>query len=284
MVIDDGSRTPVDLSAHPGVRVIRHERSHGPAAARNRGAAETTGAVLVFVDADVEVGRRTIEKLSARMASDTEIAAVQTIYSADCPVEGFASQFQNLLQRYNFNAVREPDRFCGLSSYCVAIRRDAFEAAGGFDAEVTRATVEDENLAYALLSRGHRVFLARDIEVSHHAQLTVGGLARRMGRMASDKLQAVVRKPARAAIAPHRTHHRPGFLASVVLAPIGCGLLPTVPPLGVMILAFSLAVNLPFLFLAARQHGPVFATGAAGMMLLLPLAAAVGSLHGLLSL
>jgi len=56
VVVDDGSTTSSGRDASelddPRVRVVRHERSHGVAAARNRGLAEAAAAWVAFVDDD----------------------------------------------------------------------------------------------------------------------------------------------------------------------------------------------------------------------------------------
>lgn len=54
IVVDDGSSdsTPEVVSAHGRARLVRQTPSQGPAAARNRGAAEAAGHALAFTDAD----------------------------------------------------------------------------------------------------------------------------------------------------------------------------------------------------------------------------------------
>lgn len=52
LIIDDGSQTPVAPSADPRVRVIRHQRNLGAAAARNTGLAEAQGSFIAFLDSD----------------------------------------------------------------------------------------------------------------------------------------------------------------------------------------------------------------------------------------
>lgn len=51
VVVDNGSDPPPDIGAHPGVRLVTEAR-RGAAAARNRGVAETTAPLLLFLDAD----------------------------------------------------------------------------------------------------------------------------------------------------------------------------------------------------------------------------------------
>ncbi|MDD7941780.1 glycosyltransferase [Actinomycetospora lutea] len=56
VVVDDGSADPAAtarVAASAGARVVRHDVSRGPAAARNTGAAASTGALVAFLDSDV---------------------------------------------------------------------------------------------------------------------------------------------------------------------------------------------------------------------------------------
>jgi glycosyltransferase involved in cell wall biosynthesis len=65
IVIDDGSTDGTkEIAKKFNVRFL--EQSHcGPAAARNRGAQEATGTILVFVDADMFFDRHFLERLTA---------------------------------------------------------------------------------------------------------------------------------------------------------------------------------------------------------------------------
>jgi glycosyltransferase involved in cell wall biosynthesis len=56
IVVDDGSTDDTaKIAEEMGTRVIGLEQTMGPALARNRGAEEAKGEVLVFIDADVFV-------------------------------------------------------------------------------------------------------------------------------------------------------------------------------------------------------------------------------------
>lgn len=52
LVVDDGSPTPVEVSADPRVRVVRRDLNGGPAAARNTGLEESQGDYVAFLDDD----------------------------------------------------------------------------------------------------------------------------------------------------------------------------------------------------------------------------------------
>ena len=62
IVVDDGStdNTPQVAARHPGVRYVRQE-NRGLAAARNRGLAEATGDLVIFLDADDRLMPRGID-------------------------------------------------------------------------------------------------------------------------------------------------------------------------------------------------------------------------------
>jgi len=280
VVVDDGSLEPISVNVDAAT--VYHRPALGPAAARNHGARMTTAEALVFIDADVVIPMGTLDALADSLWAAEEVAAVQGTYTWRCEAESnFVTRFMALLQHYNFSQARDPERFEGLSSFCVAIRRNHFEAAGGFDETLARATMEDDNLAAALLHRGHRIRLARHVEVAHLATFTPASLADRMRRMACDKVRSIGREPARARIRLSHSHHRPGFLLATALTPVGVTLLPVCPGLGTSALIAALLTHERFFRSAVRNYGVQFAAKASAMLWLLALAAAAGSAQGL---
>jgi hypothetical protein len=146
--------------------VQREPAGSGPAVARNLGAATTRADVLVFVDSDVEVHPNALALIRERFAADPDLAAAFGAYDDDPADPGLTSRYRNLLHHHvHAGAAGEAETFwAGLG----AIRREAFEAAGRFDAEsYPEPSVEDIELGVRLRRRGARIVLDPQIRGRH---------------------------------------------------------------------------------------------------------------------
>lgn len=90
----------------------------------------------------------------------------------DTPGEpNFFSQYRNLLHHYVHQTGNEDaSTFWGA---CGAIRRDIFMKMNGFDEGYARPSIEDIELGYRLKQAGHRIFLAKDIQITHLKRWTL---------------------------------------------------------------------------------------------------------------
>lgn len=163
IVVDDGSTDGTAEAARAlGVRCVRQERA-GPAAARNRGARETRGDILVYTDSDCVPEPDWLEALTAPFAEG--VAGVGGSYTnanagcflADLIQEEIAARHERLGDDVDF-----------LGSFNVAYRREAFEAAGGFDESFRAASGEDNDLAYRLVDNGGRLRFTAKARVAHY--------------------------------------------------------------------------------------------------------------------
>lgn len=158
--LDAGTRKP------DSVAVLEDPPGAGPAAARNRGAAGCEADVLVFVDSDVEVHPEALAQIEWRFAADPELAAVFGAYDDDPADPELTSRYRNLLHhQVHVEAAGEAETFwAGLG----AVRRERFEAIGGFDAELFPAAgVEDIELGMRLRRDGARILLDPAIRGRH---------------------------------------------------------------------------------------------------------------------
>ena len=165
VVADGGSDESAGFAAAAGARVITLPAAVGPARARNIGAAAATGDALLFVDADVVVPPGLVGRVSACLQNNPGITAVIGSYD-DAPGEpGFLSQYRNLLHHYVHQTGREEAStfWCG----CGAIRRAVFLDAGGFSGGFGDPSIEDIEFGYRLRRAGHRIRLAKDVQVTH---------------------------------------------------------------------------------------------------------------------
>jgi GT2 family glycosyltransferase len=137
----------------------------GAVEARNIGAARARHDVIVFVDADVEVHADALERIRAALA-DPDTTAVFGSYDDAPSVATTVSTFRNLLHHHvhQSNAGPTGTFWTGLG----AVRRDAFEAVGGFDAARYRdPSIEDIDLGRRLTERGASIHLDPTIQGKH---------------------------------------------------------------------------------------------------------------------
>lgn len=157
----------------PNETIVESEpAAGGPAAARNRAAAQTGADVLVFVDADVAVHGDALARIANAFGADRDLDAVFGAYD-DAPTEpGLVSRFRNLLHHHVHAAAAGPATtfWSGLG----AVRRERFLAAGGFDSSrYPVAAIEDVELGMRLHADGRKIVLDPAIRGTHLKRWTL---------------------------------------------------------------------------------------------------------------
>ncbi|MDP8968848.1 MAG: glycosyltransferase, partial [Actinomycetota bacterium] len=159
------------------VEVVRAPRNCGPAAARNAGVARTSGEIVVFVDADVEVHPDALRRLRRALERDAGLDAVFGAYDEHPAATATVSRFRNLLHHHVHSGDAGPATtfWAGLG----AIRREAFEAVGGFDAgRYPRPSIEDIELGMRLHAAGRRIALDPAVRGTHLKRWTLCSMLR----------------------------------------------------------------------------------------------------------
>jgi glycosyltransferase involved in cell wall biosynthesis len=178
VVVDDNSTDGSAEAARAlGVEVIRLALRRGPAAARNCGAAHARGQVILFVDADVVVRRDTLARVACFFREQANVAALFGSYDDEPAAENFVSQYKNLL--HHFTHQRSSAQATTFWAGCGAVRREAFEAVGGFDESKYRSpSIEDIELGHRLSRASFRITLDRELQVKHLKRWTLSSLLR----------------------------------------------------------------------------------------------------------
>jgi GT2 family glycosyltransferase len=170
IVVDDHSTDEtVRIAQSFPCTVIETLVNSGASAARNLGAANALSPLIYFLDADILVEADTLDRTLQTFESRPDLCAMFSSFQKDTVHQNFVSVYKNLLQHYTHQTANpDSSSFCGGFSL---IRRDVFLAVGGFDP--AWRFMEDVELGYRLNRAGHRIWLNRDLQVTHSKYLTL---------------------------------------------------------------------------------------------------------------
>lgn len=173
IVVDDGSTDDsVKIAYEYGAKVLTLSKQSGPAAARNYGANEAQGDILLFVDSDIVIKKETIVQVADDFISKPDVAALFGSYDDNPSEHNFSSLYMNL--RHHFvHQISNPEAATFWAG-CGAIRKEAFLAVNGFDSnKYIKPSIEDIEMGYRLKSMGYRIFLDKNIQVKHLKKWTL---------------------------------------------------------------------------------------------------------------
>ncbi len=270
IVVVDASALPSCLPpAGPSVRFLCTGARLGPAAARNLGAAHARGDILLFLDDDTLPAPGLPSSILHAFARHPESAAIYGSYDDSPEAPQLVSQFKNL--QHHFVHTSNPGPSATFWAGCGAVRREVFNALGGFNRIFAEPSIEDIELGMRLAEHGYLVLLYPSLRVKHLKRWTLRSLL-----VTDHRLRAL---PWCRLLLERRTlprqlnlgwRHRIGVLTAVLGLP--CLLLaPLWPPwalVGLACWAASLGCQFDFLSFLARHSGPAFATVSSALILM----------------
>ncbi len=164
IVVDDGSTDDTATRAESfGVRVMRQANA-GPAAARNNGAREARGALLVFTDSDCEPTPTFLEALT-RPFSDPAVQAAKGSYKTKQTSR--TARFAQLEFEERYDMLDGHPSIDMIDTYAAVFRTQTFRDLGGFDPAFPMANNEDTDLSYRLAATGALMIFVREAIVYH---------------------------------------------------------------------------------------------------------------------
>jgi glycosyltransferase involved in cell wall biosynthesis len=164
IVVDDGSTDGTgDIVKQFPVRYFR-QPNRGPASARNLGAREAGGEIILFTDSDCVPDGNWVKEMTAPF-KDPDIAAVKGAYRTS--QRSLTARFAQVEFAERFRMLTKADSIDMVDTYSAAFRRDVFFGAGGFDESFPVANNEDTELSYKLAGQGHRMVFNPNAIVCH---------------------------------------------------------------------------------------------------------------------
>ncbi len=171
-VVDDHSTdNSMQIAKNFNFTVLQSSEGDGANQARNFGAKNAQGEILIFLDSDVEVRSDTIQTIVETLETGN-VDAVVGVYSAQHRNENIVSQYKNLWIRFSY--LKSPPAIDWLFGAVSGIKRDAFEKIGGFNVELLAHKGHDDiELGKRFAQANLNIALNVDVEVEHLKHYTL---------------------------------------------------------------------------------------------------------------
>jgi GT2 family glycosyltransferase len=247
LVVNDGStdNTAEVVRGYPGVRLI-NQRNAGPAAARNRGALEARGMLLLFTDDDCVPMAGWLNAMIEPF-DDPEVVGAKGIYRTH--QKRLAARFVQIEYEDRYRLMAHLDCIDFIDTYSAAFRRDRFLEMAGYDTSFPVACAEDVELSYRMSAQGWKMKFAPAAIVYHTHPATFTQYLKKKYKFAYWRVLAVRKNPSKAV----KDSHTPQLMklqllfAPALLAAVAFDLAarPMIPSSLLVLVAFLLS-TLPF--------------------------------------
>lgn len=172
IVVDDcSSDDSVRIAEGFDCRVIRLPRRLGSAAARNKGAQAAKGSYLIFIDSDVVCDPQTLGQVVKVLEEGWDACigiynVVPIFHGIDSlPRGNFFSIYKNIfIWVYHGLSSGQIDWFW---TACGGVKKEVFYKLGGFSNFFCWKSVEDIDFGYRMTKNNYKIFLDRNITVTH---------------------------------------------------------------------------------------------------------------------
>jgi glycosyltransferase involved in cell wall biosynthesis len=166
IVVDDASSDDsLKIIKETPAKLIELKEHAGVSVARNTGARNADGDILLFIDADCCLLRNALALVERSIGDETPIIG-GTYTPIPFDSQNFFSTFQSIF--INYNETRGGPDY--IAAHCLALKRKVFEESGGFIENSymgVAAGVEDVELTHRLKRAGLKLKMNPDILVRH---------------------------------------------------------------------------------------------------------------------
>jgi len=146
------------------LKYVKQEHA-GPAAARNRGADEAQGDILLFTDCDCIPVSDWVSQMVLPMVENAEVVGVKGRYRTT--QRGVIPRMIQLEFEERYRKLSSHRAIDFVDSHSAAFRTSTFHSLGGFDLEFPQANNEDVDLSFRIARSGGRMVFNPNAVVQH---------------------------------------------------------------------------------------------------------------------
>jgi len=240
------------VGRYPGIRLISQANA-GPATARNRGALEAHGTILLFTDDDCVPMP---DWLSAMLAPfhDPEVVGAKGVYRTH--QKQLAARFVQIEYEDRYRLMAGLSNIDFIDTYSAAFLRDRFLEMKGYDTSFPVACAEDIELSYRMSARGWKMKFVPSAIVYHTHPDTFSRYLKKKYKFAFWRVLAVRKNPSKGI----KDSHTPQIMklqllfapALLLAATFDLAVRPAVSASALALAAFLLT-TLPFALRAIRK-------------------------------
>jgi GT2 family glycosyltransferase len=249
---------------YPDVRLITQANA-GPAAARNRGASEALGTIILLTDDDCVP---TPEWLDAMLKpfDDPQVVGAKGVYRTH--QKSLIARFVQIEYEDRYRRMAGFHDIDFVDTYSAAFRRERFLEIGGYDTSFPVACAEDIELSYRMSARGWKMKFVPEAVVYHTHPDTLSRYLKKKYKFAFWRVLAVRKNPSKGV----KDSHTPQLMklqllfAPALLLGLAVDLVVRLPvPMSALVLAAFLASTVPFATRAAGKD-PIVGLLAPGLL------------------
>jgi len=240
------------VERYSGVRLITQANA-GPAAARNHGAIEAQGTIILFTDDDCVPMPEWLNAM-LRPFEDPEVVGVKGVYRTT--QKSLVARFVQIEYEDRYRLMAGLSSIDFIDTYSAAFRRERFLEMTGYDTSFPIACAEDIELSYRMSARGWKMRFVPGAIVYHTHADTLSRYLRKKYKFAFWRVLAVRKNPGKAV----KDSHTPQLMKLQLLFPpmlllaaaFDLVVRPALPA-SVVVLAVFLTSTLPFAWRSIRK-------------------------------
>jgi GT2 family glycosyltransferase len=216
VVVDHRSDEPETLAylqslpaARPQVKILRADGPFNWSLLNNLGVSKATGELLLFLNNDIEITQKDWLRELASQAWRPDVGAVGAalfypngmlqhagVVLGMFGLAGHIFRERDIMEAEVFGGIRADlvREVTAVTGACLAVRKDLFEAVGGFDAEQLPISYNDVDFCLKLRAMGRRNIYTPFARLIHHESASRHALEQQSARksQASDEARVVL--------------------------------------------------------------------------------------------